>query len=284
MRITNNKSGRDMEINDVVFVNNISYAGKLLPDNHTLFKQGAYEKESAVVSVGVANRLGVKVGDLITVDWSTFGMQNYSVSYLISGIIYEGAYGQRVLADIDPIGDMLNHIVNTLGEPEFFYSELYVSSVTGMVDHSLIDEQLQIVTLRSEILANEESIVRALNVTTQKYGAVALYLLLVFGYVMMRIRQDNKYYSTLAVIGAPKIILYVNIFIGNFIIFTFVTICAMIIVYWYFRAGMGFYMPSNMLFQLATYSLLCNLLVLMFASWLSAAKLDKLSHANLLKI
>lgn len=240
MNITNTRNQKQ-QIANVDFVKNIEFAGDLLPYNKHLFKQGNYKENCAVITVKLANRLGIKLNDSIVIDWSTFNLDNYEARYTISGILYETAYGNCILADKQPTQEVItkaqNKVAKTPEAPDFSY--LYLKSkhhdLTGSIQ-SMIDPNSQISAVRAAILADEIIEVNRLadkNFKYEQYGLILLYLIVIYGYSVLRLKQKRHFYAILTMLGATPRFINLHILLENILLFLVVTVFSVVITFEY---------------------------------------------------
>lgn len=85
----------------VLFANNITVAADISPNNNALLMKGTYKENGAVLTYGLSKKLGAKIGDEIQIDWSSFERPEYKVKYTITGISYETAAGEQMVADMN---------------------------------------------------------------------------------------------------------------------------------------------------------------------------------------
>lgn len=283
MRITNNHNGKQV-INNIFFINNINNAGQLLPSSNYFIKEGKYSENTAVITARLADDLNLKIGDAITIDWSTFHLPGYATQYLISGILYETSSGECIEADINPAKESIQSVVKILYPYSHTadYSQFYVKMNAPNSDKRIISNFLndkQTLFSRSDILAIERAQVDGLSTVQLGYeqkGILILYLLVFIGYSLMKMRNQKLFYKILSMIGAPNILSYYHIILENALIITMVACVSVFLAYKYFQLFLSIYFPMAVFSSLIKFTLLANLYVLIVTSIVGIIALNRL--------
>lgn len=272
----------------VSFVKNVDQVAELLPDNPGFLRKGSYEQNSAVITISIADRLNLKIGDTIKIDWSSFHHPQYTVPYVISGILHDSQYGPHIIAEYRNSSTVLNTVKENYDLPIEFTSMFIKLKNNEFSEESIFNilgsEKNITIEWRDDVLLAEENEVGKLQTTTFKYtqvGLACIYLLVFTGYLLMRLKQREKLYAILCATGARNSFIYTHYIIDIFILFLLIIITGVFLGKIMAEKYLLMYFPPDIfssIFVLVT----INTILLILISSISVQKIKKLPIADLL--
>ncbi|MEW6181792.1 MAG: ABC transporter permease [Bacillota bacterium] len=277
----------------VFLVNNMDVASRLLPGNKKLLMKGSFKPKEAVLSAHVAEKLGAEVGDRIKIICSNRKARN-PVNYKISGILYETAIANQVIADISNLSPDIRRSYTEASHQDIDYTSFYLKftkgGVSGEIEERILNtlgrsRENTMFMWREKSIKEEQEMVKALDTAQFQYertGAFLLYIGLFLWYALSNLNQRNKTYSILYACGAPIRFIYAHFFLETFTALICILIASMYLTILYFKHSLSFYLPPTLLSKMLLYAFMTNVAIVGIVSVISLRKLKISALASLL--
>lgn len=278
-------------LTDVSFIKQLNNVAGLLPDNPGLLTKGSFEDNCAVVTQRVADRLNLRIGDRIELNWRKYNHSEYKVRYFVSGIVHDSQYNPHIVAEYE---NSIKVLTNMKEEDEdgIEFTSMFIewkkSEAIKFKDEDIFDilGQDKNITCgwRNDSLLIEQNEIGKMQSTTFKYtqaGIICIYILLFIGYLLIRIKQREKLYAILSVCGARNNIIFIHYTIDAFILFFLVVSTGTILAKTLMENFLLLYWPLNFISKTSSIFIL-NFITLIFISSISLWRLSKLPIADVL--
>ncbi|MGS0765189.1 ABC transporter permease [Syntrophomonas curvata] len=255
----------------VSFVKKVDEVAELLPDNPGFLRIGFYKQNGAVITIS-----------------RSFHQPQYTVPYIITGILHDSQYGPHIIADYQNSATVLNSINKNYDSPIDFTSMFIKLKSKDFSEEEIFNilgsEKNITIEWKDNVLLVEENEVGKLQTTTFKYtqiGIMCIYFLVFTGYLLIRIKQREKLYAILCATGARNSFIYTHYMLDTFILFLLVIITGGFIGKVITEKYLLMYFPTN-IFSGFFILLAINIVVMVFILSISILKIKKIPISNLL--
>lgn len=298
LNVSNDKNSKT-DITRVLFVDDMNTASYMLPYNKNLLKEGAFDKDSVVITENQAKMLGVGIGDTLKISWEGFDLPDQYITMPISGIYYDTADGVVIIADINTAYPVITEVVaqfNNSSQPiDTVDTEIFTSYYIQLQNQdeqnlhnfvsSLGDSNI-IVDTRIEAINIERNAIEQMTGGTFKYikiGSILLYFLLLIYLLIHKLSQRATLYAILRTCGIPNNIAYKHFILELFITSFIITLVSVYLCFVYFRYYLMAIMLPILLIKTITFLLLGTICIIILFSLYWFKKIKQKSLYDVLR-
>lgn len=242
----NPKNRKQQEVS-VWFVDDMNRASFLLPSNHKMLMDGEFKTGSAVVSWKIARNLKIKPGDEVEIYWGTYNMPEYKVGYKVSGILFEDAYGSKIIADYPKNKKIILEIKRKLAsknhaleESVSYFNNIFIKFRADFNTeniHDFLASKLSTTSFttgwRADNMAYERFASMAIDRKSQQ-NVFIIYIIFFLAFCLYLLKKDRRTYNILFAMGASSKIFYLHYIIKLGFILLITNFIALFLIYIFF--------------------------------------------------